>query len=152
MLRFKDHKGRKVTLELGSDAPPGHILCICRMDGKYLLTDHRTRGIEFPGGKIEAGESPEEALHREVFEETGASLDAVKYIGAYTVHDAKPFVKAVFFAEVKDIFFICEYSETHGPVIYRTIEEIPEDRRSFLLDDACIDYLYQMSRNDEFFK
>ncbi|MFC3418465.1 NUDIX domain-containing protein [Salinicoccus hispanicus] len=152
MLEFKDHKNRTVTLELGSDGPLDHVLGICRMDGKYLLTDHRLRGIEFPGGKIEAGESAEEALRREVFEETGASLAEVAYIGAYTVHDAKPFVKGVFFAEVKDLFFICEYSETHGPVTFNTLEEIPEDQRSFLLDDACIDYLYQMSRNDAFFK
>lgn len=152
MLEFRDYKNRKVTLEFDHDAPPDHVLAICRIDDRYLLTDHKVRGMEFPGGKIEAGESAEEALHREVFEETGASLDAVAYIGAYTVHDAEPFTKGVYFAEVKDISFICEYSETYGPVICSTVEEVPENRRSFLLDDPCIDYLYQMSRNHEFFK
>ncbi|GAB3061645.1 NUDIX domain-containing protein [Salinicoccus sesuvii] len=152
MLEFKDHKNRRVTLLLGHAVPLDHVLGICRIDGKYLLTDHKVRGIEFPGGKIEVGERAEDALRREVFEETGASLDVVTYIGAYTVHDTEPFTKGVYFAEVNDISFICEYGETYGPIVCSTVEEIPEDKRSFLLDDCCIDYLYQMSKAHETFK
>lgn len=37
---------------------------------------------EFPGGKIEAGESLDEGLHREVFEETGLNISLDHTIGA----------------------------------------------------------------------
>lgn len=39
---------------------------------------------EFPGGKVEAGESPEQALIREFLEEFGAEIRVKNYIGART--------------------------------------------------------------------
>lgn len=53
-------------------------------DGKILLTrrpdDKRHPGMwEFPGGKVDPGESPEDALRRELLEELGvaASVDKI---------------------------------------------------------------------------
>lgn len=43
-------------------------------DGKFLMVRHHTRSWEMPGGRIEEGETPEEAAHREFLEETGFTV------------------------------------------------------------------------------
>jgi len=53
----------------------GKILCAQRPEGKTLA------GLwEFPGGKIEHNESPEQALVREIREELNVEIDIVQYI------------------------------------------------------------------------
>ena len=39
--------------------------------GAILMVHHPERGWEFPGGHVEDGEHPEQALHREMVEEIG---------------------------------------------------------------------------------
>ena len=62
---------------------PRHVIVVAgiiRRDGKFLIGQRKARdrhGLkwEFPGGKIEPGESPGDALRRELKEELG--IDAV---------------------------------------------------------------------------
>ena len=54
----------------------GDKVYIQRRPAKGLFADL----WEFPGGKIEAGESPEQALHREIQEETGAKPAVVRFL------------------------------------------------------------------------
>jgi len=48
---------------------------------ELLLTNLNDRGWDIPGGHIEKGEIPEEAARRELYEETGASVDNLNYLG-----------------------------------------------------------------------
>ncbi len=54
---------------------------VLREEGRVLLTRSRFRGtvfVNFPGGGVEIGEAPMDALHREFFEETGLAIRAVR--------------------------------------------------------------------------
>ena len=50
-------------------------------EGKILLVNSPWRGWEYPGGLIEPGETFEEALHREVREESGVEIEITGFVG-----------------------------------------------------------------------
>lgn len=55
-------------------------------DRAVLLTKNH-RGWDIPGGKMEVDETPEEALVREVQEETGMHVHTKRYIGQLTLNN-----------------------------------------------------------------
>lgn len=69
------------------------VVALIERDGKILVLrrhdpDHAQWHLrwEFPGGKIELNETPVEALHREVKEETGLVVNSEKLLGIHTKH------------------------------------------------------------------
>ncbi|HTX91396.1 MAG TPA: A/G-specific adenine glycosylase [Anaerolineales bacterium] len=61
---------------------------VIRRDGKVLLAKRPAKGLlgglwEFPGGKVEEGESLEACLKREILEELGATIRVVEPFGVY---------------------------------------------------------------------
>lgn len=63
---------------------PGAYAVLMR-EGRVLLTHQATPWPEYqlPGGGIDPGEHPVPALHREVAEETGWSMQLVRRLGAF---------------------------------------------------------------------
>lgn len=49
--------------------------------GEVLLVKSPWRGWEYPGGLIEPGESFQEALHREIREESGVQVEITGFVG-----------------------------------------------------------------------
>lgn len=109
-----------------------HVLVIARWQDRWLLTDDRKRGLEFPGGKAEAGESLQEAAVREVYEETGAVIEELEWFAEYFVDSSPPFGKTVFLAKVSSIEEI-ELMETNGAILVN--ELAIDDSYSFLMKD-----------------
>jgi 8-oxo-dGTP diphosphatase len=144
MEKFTDVNGAEVTLafqENAFDQEPKHVLIICRYQNDWLLTHHKQRGLEFPGGKVEEGETLEEAARREVREETGAVLERLVSIGEYQVSDERgSFVKRIFYGEAERILQKKDYLETRGPVLVQgdLAAERMQKQYSFIMKDDVI--------------
>lgn len=92
---------------------------------------------------MEEGESADEAATREVFEETGADIDRLHYIGQYKVIGRSGLIiKNVYFATINRITQKDDYMETNGPIF---IQYLPKniktyEKYSFLMKDDVLTY------------
>lgn len=64
--------------------------------GILLAVRSDLRGWELPGGELEAGESAEEALRREIREETGARIHVEHHVGDYVRTGFRPHTARVY--------------------------------------------------------
>ncbi|GGM36947.1 putative 8-oxo-dGTP diphosphatase YtkD [Paraliobacillus quinghaiensis] len=146
MKKFYDYYHNEVKLSF-EDHPfkkdPKHVWVICRWQEQWLLTKHKERGIEFPGGKVEPGETAAQAAIREVSEETGGEVRSLTYIGQYYVKGkSEDVVKNIYFAVIDELAVQPSYFETEGPVL---LKELPEKLRtnptfSFMMKDQVLPY------------
>ncbi len=79
--------------------------CLIFDDKNRILLQHRTdNGLwSHPGGAVELGETVEEAVHREVYEETGIQPNELKFFNIYSgesQHHIYPNGDEVYFVNV----------------------------------------------------
>ncbi len=98
-------------------------------------------GIAIPGGFVEVGESCEEALIREMKEETGLDVEIIKLLGVYSQPDRDPRFHTV------SITYLCRAygepvagSDAKKVKIFK-LEEIPFDKLVFDHSRILRDYL-----------
>lgn len=147
-MEYTDLNGTRCRLTFQKGAIPlesRHVLVISKFKGQWLLTEHGERGLEFPGGKAESGESLEDAAVREVYEETGGIAVELEWFAEYLVEAEKPFCKTVFIAGISSMNDV-ELMETNGAVLVDRLD--PDSSYSFLMkDDGMKEMMERVNAN-----
>lgn len=133
------------------------VAAVVERDGQYLLVEERAMGrrvFSQPGGHIESGETPEQAVVRETLEETGCTVECRELIGVYLwIHPQtrQQFLRIVYTAEFLD----CDESLPLDDGIlarrWMTLQDL-EDRQPVLRSPAvlrCVrDYISGQRQSD----
>lgn len=132
---------------------PRHVWVISKYNEQWLLTDHKDRGLEFPGGKVEKGETADQAALREINEETGGIINHLTYLGQYKVNAKSEIViKNIYYAQIEHLEQKEHYFETNGPVL---IKKLPQNIRvnndfSFVMKDDVLYHCLQKLKTQGF--
>jgi mutator protein MutT len=136
------------------------VAALIEKDGKYLIAQRKAGSAlgglwEFPGGKVEAGESDTEALEREIVEEFN-TLIAVGKLLASTQINNKTILKlyacehklgAYQLREHSELAWVDNLQQLHGyelvPADVELLEQITKDKRSPALHDLVIGDAYK---------
>ncbi|MBC2192632.1 nucleoside triphosphatase YtkD [Listeria sp. FSL L7-0229] len=149
MFIYNDTLGNKVTIYLEEqENNPDDVLIIPKTEDGWLFTEHKIRGLEFPGGKGEPGESNLAAAKRELMEETGAMSDSFYFVADYLVESKeRMFTKRVYAAKITTIETQADYLETKGPVVLRgeLSRFILQPAFSFFMRDAGMVHIVQQA-------
>ncbi len=131
---------------------PGHVLIFPLYEGKIVMTEHRERGLELPGGKVENGENLIAAAIREMWEETGAVLNGIWRIGEYTITGAdrnSDINKAIFLAQVKEFTSLPTGYETKGYRLFPLNVDVSPSSFSLFVQDGVFQHTRRYVLSDE---
>lgn len=95
--------------------PPTYVVVFCRRAGGFLLANIPGRGWTTPSGRIESGESAEDAARRECHEEVGAEVGALLGFGHFFARrDGETRVTATFVTQAERLGALPTGTESLG--------------------------------------
>jgi ADP-ribose pyrophosphatase YjhB (NUDIX family) len=130
-----DRFERIFEAEEGHATPKVDVRGVAFRDDRILLVQERVgEAWSLPGGWVDVGESPGEAVAREVLEESGYTVRPVKLLG---VHDRDRRSFSPHLWHIWKLFFLCELEEGERQALgYETLDaqffrpgELPEPLR-----------------------
>lgn len=120
-----------MTLECSSHEPRLHVVAGAIFVGRKVLIGQRIPGgsageqWEFPGGKVEPGETPREALTREILEELNLSVSPAEWLGRSEAMGSTAVIDLDLFAIRLDAAPASLSSADHLELRWATGEELP---------------------------
>ncbi len=114
------------------------VAAVLERDGRYLITQRRATAVlplmwEFPGGRVEPGETDGQALKREVVHRLGAEIDVGKLI-SFVSHPYEHYVVDLFLYECR---LLSEQMETRNVSAYRWVASSEFDQYPFTPADEA---------------
>src|SRR3974390_3213152 len=119
------------------------VAAVLERDGRYLITQRRTTAVlplmwEFPGGRVEAGETDQAALKREMLHRLGAEIDVGKLI-SFVSHPYEHYVVDLFLYECS---LVGETLEAKNVNAYKWVTSADFDQYPFTpADEASMNKL-----------
>lgn len=120
---FDLEKGTTVEVPYEALVPRLAVYGIIIRGGNILLASTRY-GYSLPGGKIELGETLEEALAREIYEETGLVAHGIEKVGAGEDFYIYPNDRVAYHS----MFTVCSCNEISGEV---SINQFNDDEAKY---------------------
>jgi 8-oxo-dGTP diphosphatase len=123
------------------------VAAVLEKDGKYLITQRRATAVlplmwEFPGGRVEAGETDAQALKREVMHRLGADIEVGKLI-SFVSHPYEHYVVDLFLYEC---MLVGDKLEARAVTAYKWVSSAEFDQYPFTpADEASMNKLLGVS-------
>jgi 8-oxo-dGTP diphosphatase len=123
------------------------VAAVLEKDGKYLITQRRAAAVlplmwEFPGGRVEPGETDVQALKREVMHRLGADIEVGKLI-SFVSHPYEHYVVDLFLYECT---LVGEKLEARAVTAYKWVSSAEFDQYPFTpADEASMNKLLGVS-------
>jgi 8-oxo-dGTP diphosphatase len=119
------------------------VAALVERDGRYLITQRRDNAVlpllwDFPGGRVEEGESDEAALAREVAERLGAAVEVGQLI-SFVNHPYEKYAVDLYLYECK---LLTEQLHCHAVKDYAWVTSKEMESYSFTpVDEASMSKL-----------